>query len=75
MTAREYSDFGYLRVAVVAPELRLGDPGFNARCMIESLEGLVLEGCSVAVFPELCLTGYSTADLFFQQLLLDAALE
>ena len=33
------------------------------------------EGVAVAIFPELCLTGYSVDDLFLQDALLDAVEE
>jgi NAD+ synthase (glutamine-hydrolysing) len=75
MTAKEHSDFGYLRVAAVAPELRVGDPAFNAARVVESLTHLAADGCAVAVFPELGLTGYTCGDLFFQRTLLAAASE
>ena len=74
MTIAEYSDFGYLRVAVASPELRVGDPGFNAARTIEMLGELAAQGCSIAVFPELGLTGYTCADLFFQSALRDGAI-
>jgi NAD+ synthase (glutamine-hydrolysing) len=74
MNASEHRKFGFLRVAVAAPELRVGDPAFNAARISESLERLAGEGCEVAVFPELSLTGYTAADLFFQRPLLEAAL-
>jgi len=75
MTANEHREFGYLRVATVAPELRVGDPAFNVARVVESLERLAADGCAVAVFPELGLTGYTCGDLFFQRTLLAAASE
>lgn len=73
MTPHEHRDFGYLRVAAVAPELRLGDPAFNARSTIAALEGLHAQGVEVAVFPELGLTGYTCGDLFYSSTLRAAA--
>jgi NAD+ synthase (glutamine-hydrolysing) len=75
MTSREYSKFGYLRVGSVAPELRIGDPAFNVGRVIASLESLERDGCSVALFPELCLAGYTAADLFYQTALRGAVLD
>ena len=64
---------GFLRVAVVSPELRLADVDYNVRCLSEALQAAAGQGCQLAVFPELCLTGYSCADLFYQALLLEKA--
>lgn len=66
---------GYVRCAVVTPRLVLGAPHENAQEVASAVEALAQESVQVAVFPELCLTGYSCADLFFQRALLDAALE
>jgi NAD+ synthase (glutamine-hydrolysing) len=68
------SELGYLRAACVVPELRVGDAAFNVRTIVEALREAAADGCQVAVFPELCLTGYSCADLFYQSLLRDEAL-
>ncbi|HOG45702.1 MAG TPA: NAD(+) synthase [Anaerolineae bacterium] len=68
------ASLGYLRVAAVSPELRVADVRFNARAIISALQGAAAHGCRLALFPELCLTGYSCADLFGQALLREAAL-
>lgn len=73
MTTSEHLSFGYLRVGAASPELRVGDPAFNAARTIEVLEELAGQGCSIVVFPELGLTGYTCADLFFQAALRDGA--
>jgi len=66
-------DMGFLRVAVAAPELRVADVAFNARATAEALRALAAEGVRLAVFPELGLTGYTCADLFYQPVLREAA--
>ncbi|MGH6755058.1 MAG: nitrilase-related carbon-nitrogen hydrolase, partial [Bradyrhizobium sp.] len=75
MNSRDFSNFGYLRVAVIAPALRVGDPAFNADRIAGHLGNAAQDGCSVVVFPELCLTGYTCGDLFFQATLREAAIE
>ncbi|AMV40653.1 NAD(+) synthase [Planctomyces sp. SH-PL62] len=65
--------FGMVRVACASIRTSVGDPAANAREVVGVLERL--EGCDVAVFPELCLTGYTCADLFHQPTLLNAALD
>jgi len=64
---------GILRVATVAPELEVLNVAFNTERIREALRAVVAKGAGIAVFPELCLTGYSCGDLFSQTLLLDRA--
>ncbi len=67
------ASLGFLRVSVIAPELRVADVPYNGRAIIEALEQAASRGCQVALFPELCITAYSCADLFYQSLLLNQA--
>ena len=60
-----YADLGFLRVAACAPVLALGNPLANAATIASSLQRLRGEHVAVALYPELCLTGYSCEDLFF----------
>jgi NAD+ synthase (glutamine-hydrolysing) len=64
---------GFVRVAAIAPELRVADVSFNTQQTIAALAAAAGQGCQLAVFPELGLTSYSCADLFSQTLLLAAA--
>ncbi len=66
---------GFLTVAVVAPAVSLGDVRANLRHASEALAEAARKGADLAVLPELCLTGYSCADLFAQDLLLRASAE
>lgn len=70
----EHPDYGYLRVAAVTPRVHLADTSANAREIVR-LCRTVRDGRrpSVIVFPELCVTGYSCADLFAQAPLLEGA--
>lgn len=65
--------FGFVRVAVSSPELRVADVAFNTERIIEAAESAERLGADVVAFPELCITGYSCGDLFYQQLLIDEA--
>ncbi|MCR5819669.1 MAG: NAD(+) synthase [Bacteroidaceae bacterium] len=64
---------GFVKVASAVPALRVADTKYN----VEQIESLVIqaEGHAVEIicFPELCITGYTCADLFTQQILLDEA--
>ena len=61
---------GFLRTAVISPELRVADVAFNTQAILVALDRAAAQGCQVVVFPELCVTGYSCGDLFYQALLL-----
>ena len=65
------AQFGYVRLASVSPELRIADVVFN----VDSIRSALIDasGCDIVVFPELCLTGYSCADLFYQTNLRESA--
>ena len=63
---------GFLRVAAATPEIRVADPAYNAGRIIELMEQMPSD-TSLAVFPELCVTGYTCGDLFLQPLLLREA--
>src|SRR5207244_294779 len=56
------------------PEVRVADPAFNAEAHLRLLEQVHREGAHYALCPELGLSGYSCADLFFQETLLAASL-
>src|SRR5947207_8819245 len=64
---------GFLRTAVVSPELRVADVSFNTSQIVEALAQAARQGCQVAVFPELAITGYTCGDLFYQAHLLEQA--
>ena len=64
---------GFVKVAAVTPEIRVADCAFNADSICRSLEEALRRKAAVIVFPELCLTGYTCADLFWQDRLLREA--
>lgn len=66
---------GFLRVAVVSPALQVADIRYNTQAIIDALHHLASRDCRLAVFPELCITSYSCADLFYQTLLQQQARE
>lgn len=66
---------GYIKVAACTPEIRVADVDFNVSEIIEQIALCKDDGVKIAVFPELCITGYTCHDLFFQDILLDKAME
>ena len=67
------TDYGLVRVAAVVPQVNVADVEGNLNHIIENLDKAVKAGASIVVMPELCVTGYTCADLFGNELLLDAA--
>jgi len=65
--------FGYLRVAAVVPELKVADVSFNTDVIKGQIVEAVANNSNIIVFPELCITGYSCSDLFYQELLVKSA--
>lgn len=65
----------YIKCAAITPDLTLANPSANAAAIIEALRGAEAKGVKLAVFPELCLTGYTCGDLVMQERLLDSALQ
>ena len=64
---------GFFRVAAAVPSVKVADVSFNVGSIISIAEKVAENDVALAVFPELCVTGYTCADLFHQQLLLDMA--
>jgi len=54
----------YLKVAAAKPSLKVADIDYNLREMLDLIQSMESEGVRLAVFPELCITGYTSADLF-----------
>jgi len=61
---------GFARIAAVTLPVHLTDPVANAAVVIEQARACHDDSVAVAVYPELCLTGYSVDDLFLQDTLL-----
>ena len=66
--------YGYIRVAASVPELKVANVSFNIQEIIKEIKLLAKEGVQIVTFPELCITGYTCADLFSQDILLKEAL-
>jgi NAD+ synthase (glutamine-hydrolysing) len=64
---------GFVRVAAAMPRVHIANPAANATAVRQLLETAQEQSVQVAVFPELCLTGYTCGDLFHQPTLLEAA--
>lgn len=63
---------GFARVAACTIPVQIADPVANGRTVLEIARECHDRGVAVAVFPELCLTGYAIDDLVMQDVVLDA---
>lgn len=68
------STYGYYRLAAVTPRVKVADVAFNTGELITAMRQAAKDGAHAVLFPELCLTGASCGDLFFQPHLQQAAL-
>lgn len=66
---------GFIKTAAAICEIKVADPDYNAERIMEKMTETVDNGAKVVVFPELCITGYTCNDLFFQDTLLKSARE
>ena len=55
----------YIRVAAGAPQVAPANVAENKKSVAAVLARATAEGARVVVLPELCLTGYTCADLFY----------
>lgn len=63
---------GFFRIAAATPEIRVADVSGNADAALASIRAAASDGVRALVLPELCLTGYTAADLLHDRALLDA---
>src|SRR3954453_23621410 len=75
MNFRSAYAHGFARVAACTEHVAVGDPAANAEAILHQGRACHDDGVAVAVFPELCLSGYSIEDLLLQDTLLNAVHE
>ncbi|MGE5479086.1 MAG: NAD(+) synthase [Chloroflexota bacterium] len=67
------SRYGYIKIGVVTPELKVADVNFNADKIIDAINEGAGDGAYFLLFPELAVTSYTCGDLFFQHELIVAS--
>ena len=60
-------DLGFVRVCAAVPRMKVADAHYNQQEILIQIDEAVSKGAEVICFPELCITGYTCADLFFLQ--------
>ena len=66
---------GFIKVAAATPDIQVADCVHNTGEIIEKAKEMSRQGAGIMVFPELCITGYTCQDLFYEDTLLTAAKE
>ncbi|MEG2253487.1 MAG: nitrilase-related carbon-nitrogen hydrolase, partial [Clostridia bacterium] len=66
---------GFARIAAASVRVHLGDVEGNKQEILTRMQRLEAQGVQVAVFPELCLTGYTLGDLLTQELVQQRAFQ
>ncbi|MBQ0076929.1 MAG: NAD(+) synthase [Bacteroidales bacterium] len=69
------NNFGFVRVAAAVPKCHVADVDANVAEIKSQITEAIEEGVEVLCFPELTVTGYTCADLFFTQQLQQNALQ
>lgn len=64
---------GFITVATATPQVAVADCEANARAILACINEMAAAHAKVMVLPELCITGYTCSDLFWQTKLLDEA--
>lgn len=67
-----HAEFGLVKIASCCPEVAIGNPDKNVEVIKEMISSI---DADILLFPELCITGYTCADLFQQEILISRALE
>ena len=58
-------NYGFFRVASASLKLKVADPEYNASEIKKIIDEALTEQVRLLVTPELSVTGYTCADLFF----------
>lgn len=64
---------GFIKVAACTPKVRVADVNRNVEACVAAIREAAQRGAKLIVLPELCITGATCGDLFWQDRLLAAA--
>lgn len=67
-------EYGFVRVGASSLNLRVGDVFFNQKEIVRVIKEANKKEIAILVFPELSITGYTAADLFLNDTLLEQSL-
>lgn len=69
------NNYGFVRVAAASPKLKVADCDYNTSQIKQLIDEAVKQDVQFITFPELSITGYTCADLFFQPALQHKAID
>ena len=64
---------GFVKVGAATPDILVADCVHNREEIVKKVKEMAEAGTKVMAFPELCITGYTCEDLFWQEVLLNGA--
>ncbi len=64
-------NYGFVKVGAVVPKIEVANCRYNIDSIYELIVKAEKDKVAVLTFPELCVTGYTCADLFFQATLIE----
>lgn len=65
----------FIKIATACPKTKVADTEYNIKNILECIKEAELNQAKSIVFPELCVTSYTCADLFLNSTLLDNSLK
>lgn len=68
-------EHGFVKAAAVTPSVRVADTIYNREQICNGIDEAFSRGARIIVLPELCISGYTCEDLFFQEQLLTSCRE
>jgi NAD+ synthase (glutamine-hydrolysing) len=66
---------GLVRTAAVTPMIKIANTEYNTAQILSCLAEADEKGAGIVLFPELCITGYTCGDLFYQEFLYKKEME
>ena len=66
--------FGFYKIGVATPKVKVSDTSYNTNEIIKLIQNGIDDKVQVLLFPELCISAYSCADLFLHSSLQNSTL-
>lgn len=68
-------NLGLVRVGIAVPSLKVANTKYNTEQILSAISSAERSNAGFVLFPELCITGYTCGDLFYQEHLYQSQLE
>ena len=65
------NNYGFIKVAAGVPKVKVANPDYNKEQIIKLIDKANEQNAKILITPELSISAYTCADLFFQDTLLD----